>query len=183
MRTFFTFLLLALVVTLSVSAPVPASAYMTPEEVLEEDDFVTPPPNSRGAKAARAAQEAEYDERAADETTAAEAATDDEEDILGSNTLDDLHGAAENEEEEVVDWQDEEAALSAQERHNERVLERVERSRLDDMADNGVILRGSAPDEPLHGGAPLAPTGMGTVVIILAIAAATGYTLRKVLRS
>ncbi len=172
MRIFLTILLLASF------APLPAQAYLTPEEVLEEEDFVDPPPNARNAAAARAAQEAEYDARVAAE--AENAANSENPD---SNTLDELHGSAEGE--EVIDWTDAEAELSAEERHDERVLDRVERARLDEMAagGDGVILHGSAGDEPLHGGAPLAPTGMGTIAAVLAIAAAVGYTLRKALRA
>jgi len=162
--------------------PLPAHAYLTPEEVLEEEDYVTPPPNARNAKAARAAQEAEYDARDA-EAAAAEEEEEEEEaaagETPGSNTIDDLHGSAEDE--EVIDWEETGGDLDADERRDERVLSRVERQRLDDMAA-GVVLHGSAP-EPLHGGAPLAPTGMGTVVSLLAGAAAIGYTLRKALRA
>jgi hypothetical protein len=162
--------------------PLPAQAYMTPEEVLESGDFVDPPPNARNAEAARAAQEAEYDARAAAEAEE-EAAQAEDESTPDDNTIDDLHGSADDE--EVIDWDPEGTDLSADERRDERVLDRVERNRLDDMAqaDNGVVLHGSAGQEPLHGGAPLAPTGAGTVVSILAIAAATGFTIRKALRA
>lgn len=175
MRIFLTFLALTLLV------PLPTQAYLTPEEVLEEGDFVEPPPNARGAKAARAAQEAEYDARAAAEAEAeAESEAEDDDTDVPSGTIDDLHGSAE--EEEVIDWEADGAELSTEDVRDERVLERVERNRLDNMAQNGVILHGSAP-EPLHGGAPLAPTGMGTVVAMLAGAAAIGFTLRKALRA
>lgn len=161
--------------------PLPAQAYMTPEEVLESGDFVAPPPNARNAEAARAAQEAEYDARAAEEAEA-EAEAQEEASMPDGNTIDDLHGSAD--EEEVIDWDPEGSDLTADERRDERVLDRVERNRLDDMAQNGgVVLHGSAGQEPLHGGAPLAPTGAGTVVAILAIAAATGFTIRKALRA
>lgn len=178
MRILLSFLLLATLV------PVPAHAYLTPEEVLEEGDFVEPPPNARGAKAARQAQEATYDERAAAEAangiTDTEAAEEDGPGAPGSDTIDDLHGSAE--EDEVIDWTTSDA--SAQERRDDRVLDRVERNRLDDMARGGeVILHGSAPDEQLHGGAPLAPTGPGTIAAVLAIAAAVGLTLRKALKA
>lgn len=179
MRIFLTLILLASF------APLPAQAYLTPEEVLEEEDFVAPPPNARGAKAARAAQEAEYDERMAadNDITAEEEAEEDDGYAPGSDTINDLHGSAD--EDEVIDWDTDDE--SADERHDARVLERVERARLDEMARGGgeVILHGSAPGEedPLHGGAPLAPTGTGTVVAVLAIALSVGVTLRKALKS
>lgn len=166
------------ILALALLAPLPAQAYLTPEEVLESGDFVAPPPNARNAKAARAAQEAEYDARAAREAANEESMEDDDWGP-GSGTLDDLHGAAE--EEEVIDWEETGAGIDPETRRNDRVLDRVERNRLDNMAVNGVVLHGSAP-EPLHGGAPLAPTGMGTVVSLLVGAAAIGYTLRKALR-
>lgn len=169
------------ILALVLLAPLPAHAYLTPEEVLEEEDYVAPPPNARNAKAARAAQEAEYDARAAreaEENAAVE--TPDDVDGPGSNTIDDLHGSADDWE-EIIDWEETGSGLDPEERRNQRVLERVERQRLDDMAA-GVVLHGSAP-EPLHGGAPLAPTGMGTVVSLLVGAAAIGYTLRKALRA
>lgn len=168
--------LLALVTFL----PLPAQAYLTPEEVLENGDFVAPPPNARNAEAARAAQEAEYDRRAAEEAAELQKEEEDE-DLPGDNTIDDLHGSADGE--DAVDWDPDGIDLTAEERRDDRVLDRVERQRLDDMGDNGVVLHGSAGQEQLHGGAPLAPTGMGTIVTILAIAAATGYTLRKALRA
>ncbi len=177
MRILLSFLLLATLV------PVPAHAYMTPEEVLQDGDFVEPPPNARGAKAARAAQEAAYDERAAEEAakgiTPTEAAEEDGPGAPGSDTIDDLHGSADQE--DVIDWNSTDA--TAQEIHDQRVLDRVERNRLDEMANAGVILHGSAPDEPLHGGAPLAPSGPGTIAAVLAIAAAVGLTLRKALKA
>lgn len=174
MRIFLT--LLALVAF----SPLPAQAYLTPEEVLQDGDFVDAPPNARNAEAARAAQEAEYDRRAAEEAAESDEEAEDE-DLPGDNTIDDLHGSAEYE--EGVDWDPDGIDLTAEERRDDRVLDRVERQRLDDMGQNGVVLHGSAGQEPLHGGAPLAPTGMGTIVTILAIAAATGYTLRKALRA
>ena len=129
MRIFLTFLALA------AFAPLPAHAYLTPEEVLEDGDFVEPPPNARGAKAARAAQEAEYDQRAAEAAAAdAEAGQADAEAegdwdaAPGSNTIDDLHGSAQDE--EVIDWDTNDE--SAEERYNARVLDRVERQRLED---------------------------------------------------
>jgi hypothetical protein len=156
---------------------------MTPEQVLEEEDFVAPPPNARGAEAARAAQEAEYDARRDEQpgNTTQGDATDLPADQMddGNNTIDDLHGSADD---DVIDWQAEDAGLTADQRHDERVLERVERNRLDAMAQNGVILHGAAPEE-LHGGAPLAHTGSGTIVAVLLGAAAIGYTLRKALRA
>lgn len=185
MRIILTLLVLAL------AAPLPAQAYMTPEEVLEDGDFVAPPPNARNAAAARAAQEAEYDARAAEEAEAeaeadaeAEAESDygDDDDAPGNNTIDDLHGSADDE--EAIDWDTNDA--SPDERYADRVLDRVERQRLEDMAANRggeVVLHGSATDEPLHGGAPLAPTGMGTIVAVLAIAGAVGVTLRVALKS
>jgi hypothetical protein len=174
--------ILLTLLALATFLPLPAQAYMTPEEVLENGDFVDPPPNARNAEAARAAQEAEYDARAAEEAEA-EAEQAEEESTPDGNTIDDLHGSAD--EEEVIDWDPEGSDLTAEERRDERVLDRVERNRLDDMAanDGGVVLHGSAGQEPLHGGAPLAPTGAGTVVAILAIAAATGFTIRKALRA
>lgn len=180
MRILLTLLVLAL------AAPLPAQAYLTPEQVLKEGDFVAPPPNARNAKAARAAQEAEYDARAAEaaaeEEEEAEAEYDeyDEYDAPGGNTIDDLHGSADDE--EVIDWDTDDA--SADERYAERVLDRVERQRLEDMALNRgeVVLHGSAT-EPLHGGAPLAPTGMGTIIAVLAVAGAVGITLRVALKS
>lgn len=178
MRILLSFLLLAAFV------PAPAHAYLTPEEVLQDGDFVEPPPNARGAKAAREAQEATYDERASAEAakgvTATEAAEEDGPGSPGSDTIDDLHGSADTE--DVIDWNADTA--TAQERHDERVLERVERNRLDEMATGGeVILHGSATDEPLHGGAPLAPSGPGTIAAVLAIGAAIGITLRKALNA
>lgn len=163
-------------------APLSAQAYLTPEEVLEQENFVAPPPNARGAKAARAAQEAEYDARmAADENiTAEEEAEEDDGWTPGSNTMNDLRGSADDE--EVIDWDTDDE--TAEERHAARVLDRVERTRLDNMAHGGeAILRGSAPDEPLHGGSPLAPTGMGTIAAVLTIALAIGITLRKAIKS
>jgi len=175
MRTLLT--LLALVTFL----PLPAQAYLTPEEVLEDGDFVAPPPNARNAEAARAAQEAEYDRRAAEEAAALEVEEKEDQNLPGDNTIDDLHGSAEDE--DAVDWDPDGSGLTAEDRRDDRVLDRVERQRLDNMGSNGVVLHGSAGQEPLHGGAPLAPTGMGTIITILAIAAATGYTLRKALRA
>ncbi len=165
-------------------APLPAQAYLTPEEVLEEEDFVAPPPNARGAKAARAAQEAEYEARmAADEGITTEEETEEDDGWTpGGDTIDDLHGSAD--EEEVIDWDTDDA--SAEERHAARVLDRVERTRLDNMArGEEVILHGSAPgeQEQLHGGAPLAPTGMGTIAAVLTVALAVGITLRAALKS
>jgi hypothetical protein len=170
-------------VALAALAPLPAHAYLTPEEVLEDGDFVDAPPNARTAEAARAAQEAEYDARAAEEAEAEAEAADDEASPDG-NTIDDLHGSADDGE-EVIDWDPEGSDLTADERRDERVLERVERNRLDDMArnDDGVVLHGSAGEEPLHGGAPLAHTGSGTIAALLLGAVAVGYTLRKALRA
>ncbi len=174
--------ILLTLLALATFLPLPAQAYLTPEEVLESSDFITPPPNARNAAAARAAQEAQYDARAIEEADA-EAEQAAQESSPDDNTIDDLHGSAD--EEDVIDWTPDGTDLSAEERRNERVLDRVERNRLDDMAQNdgGVVLRGSADQESLHGGAPLAPTGAGTVVAILAIAAATGFTIRKALRA
>jgi hypothetical protein len=174
--------ILLTLLALATFLPLPAQAYLTPEEVLESGDFVAPPPNARNAAAARAEQEATYDARAAEEADA-EAEQAAQESAPDDNTIDDLRGSAD--EEDVIDWTPDGTDLSAEERRNERVLDRVERNRLDDMAQNdgGVVLRGSADQESLHGGAPLAPTGAGTVVAILAIAAATGFTIRKALRA
>lgn len=176
--------ILLTLLALATFLPLPAQAYLTPEEVLESGDFAAPPPNARNAAAARAAQEAQYDARAIEEADAqAEAEQAAQESAPDDNTIDDLHGSAD--EEEVIDWNPDGTDLSAEERRNERVLDRVERNSLDDMAQNdgGVVLRGSADQESLHGGAPLAPTGAGTVVAILAIATATGFTIRKALRA
>lgn len=94
--------------------------------------------------------------------------TDLEEEEIAEDTIDDLHGSA--------------PSLSADEARDERILERIERTRLENQGSQGeVVLHGSAP-EPLHGGAPLAPTGTGTVVLLLSSAAAIGFTLRKALR-
>ncbi len=169
--------ILLTLLALALFAPLPAHAYLTPEEVLEEEDLVAPPPNARGAAAARAAQEAEYDARAAEEA-ATEEDTANDNGVPDGNTIDDLHGSAD--EEEMIDWESDDAGLNAEERRDERVLDRVERNRLDDQ---GVILHGSATDEPLHGGAPLAPTGSGTIVAVLLIAGAIGYTLRKAIKA
>lgn len=166
-------------------APLPAQAYLTPEQVLEEEDFVAPPPNARGAKAARAAQEAEYDARmAADEGVTVEEETEEDDGwTSGSDTIDDVRGSAD--EEEVIDWDTDDE--SAEERHAARVLDRVERTRLDNMArgEGELILHGSAPGEyeQLHGGAPLAPTGLGTIAAVLTITLAVGITLRTALKS
>lgn len=170
---------LTLLIALATFAPLPAQAYLTPEEVIESGDFVDAPPNARGAKAARAAQEAEYDARAADQAARDEAA--DASTPPADNTIDGLHNAAADT--EAVDWNPAGDGLTPDERRDDRVLQRVERNRLDDMAQNGVVLRGSAPDEPLHGGAPLAPTGMGTVMAVLAVVAASAFTLGKALRA
>lgn len=167
MRTLLTLL------TLLTLVPLPTHAYVVPEDMLESGDFFTAPPNARGAKAARAAQEAEYDARKAEDEAA-------EAEHL-SNTIDDLHGAAPTD--EVIDWIPDGSTLTPEERRDARVLDRVKRTRLEGKNDNGEILRGSAPTEPMHGGAPLAPTGMGTVVLLLSGAAAIGYTLRKALQS
>lgn len=152
--------------------PLPANAYLTPEEVLEEEDLVAPPPNARNAAAARAAQEAEYDARAAEEAADDEAAVDE------TATDDGLHGAAD--EEEVIDWEEDEP--TPDERHDARVLERVERNRLDDQ---GVVLHGGAPPEfaSKGKGKGLAPTGTGTVLAVLLGLGAVGYTLRKALKA
>lgn len=172
--------LLALLVLTSF-APAPAHAYLTPEEVLQNSDFVTPPPNARGAKAARAAQEAQYDARAAEEaaTTDTQTGTDTSQ-APANGTVDDLRGSAP--EEETIDWTTD--TQTAQQRYDERVLQRIERNRLDGAVAGGeVILHGSAGDEPLHGGAPLAPTGMGTIAAVLAIAGSVIVTLRLALRA
>lgn len=172
---------LTILVALAAFAPPTAHAYLTPEQVLESGDFVDAPPNARNAEAARAAQEAEYDARAAEEA-AAENGEETDNPSGGTNTLDDLHGSADDGD-EIVDWDPTGSDVTPEERRDERVLDRVERNRLDNMGSDGVVLRGSAPEEPLHGGAPLAPTGTGTVAAILAIAAAVGFTLRKALRA
>ena len=172
--------LLALLVLTSF-APAPAHAYLTPEEVLQNSDFVTPPPNARGAKAARAAQEAQYDARAAEDAAATDAQAGTETDVAApdNGTVDDLHGSATDD--EVIDWTAD--TQTAQQRYDERVLQRIERNRLDGAAGGEVILHGSAGDEPLHGGAPLAPTGMGTIAAVLAIAGSVIVTLRLALRA
>lgn len=147
-------ILLTLIALLGFS-PLPVHAYLTPEEVLLEDDFVSAPPNARNAEAARNAQEAEYEERSADEENAEPGATEDP----------DLHGAAPDDE------------LTAEDRRDLRTLERLEQNREEAALD--VVL---GANETLHGGAPLAPTGMGTIVAMLTIAAAIGLTLRRALR-
>ncbi len=174
MRILFSFLALTLFL------PLPAEAYLTPEEVLGENDYVAPPPNARGAAAARAAQEAEYDAREEAEREA-ETETTDEDDEPTSGTLDDLHGSAE--EEEVIDWEQNDAGATAEERRDERILDRIERTRLEQQGRDTVILHGSASDEPLHGGAPLAPTGPGAVVLLIAGTLAIGFTLRLALKA
>lgn len=149
---------------LALLMPLPAAAYLTPEEVLFDDDiYVDAPPNARNAEAARDAQEAEYRARAEAEQNAQTSSDDG-----------DLHGAA-GMEEPVTDAPD---GLTEEERRNARILERIEQNR----AQNGVVLQGNAHDETLHGGAPLASTGAGTIVTMLALAAAIGLTLRRALR-
>jgi len=171
---------LLIILVLATVTPIPAYAYLTPEEVLQNEDFVTPPPNARGAKAARAAQEAQYDARAAEEAAATDAQTGTDTNQAPANgTVDDLRGSAP--EEETIDWTTD--TQTAQQRYDERVLQRVERNRLNGTAGGEVILHGSASDEPLHGGAPLAPTGMGTIVAVLAIVGSVIVTLRLALRA
>lgn len=186
-------ILLSLLV-LAFFLPLPAQAYLTPEEVLSEEDFVAPPPNARNARAAREAQEAEYDARAEDAAAdegEPDAGEDDwtagDEEEPPSGTLDDLHGAAG--EEEVIDWEPDDTGATADERRDERVLERIERTRLEQQGRDPApaILHGAAPDETLHGGAPkqppLAGTGPGTVVLLLAGSLAVGFTLRLALKA
>lgn len=167
--------LLLTLLALTCFLPQNAHAYLTPEEVLEAEDLVEAPPNARNAEAARAAQEARYDARAEHEGAEAEPA---------SGTIDDLHGSADEVLVESIDWEPVGNDLTPEERRDERVLERLERTRLENQGREPapVILHGSA-DEPLHGGAPLAPTGTGTIVLLLAGSLAVGFTLRLALKT
>lgn len=136
-----------------------AHAYVTPEQMFSDDQiFVEPPPNARNAKAARAAQDAQHDAQ----QSSAVAEPDEENDVPATiDTIDDLHGAAEDEQTEPT--------LTADERRDQRILDRI---------DNNTVLH-AAGSETLHSGAPLADTGMGTIIAMLAGACAIGFTLRK----
>ncbi len=131
--------------------PLPVAAYVTPEEMLDSGDFIQAPDTAPS--------------REVDETD------------VSPIVIEEQHNAAPDD--DAIDWVPDGSTLTPEERRDARVIDRVNRTRIEQQDNTTEILRGSAPAEPLHGGAPLAPTGMGTIVLLLSSAAAIGYTLRK----
>lgn len=150
-------LLFLIIASLLFLNPVTASAYATPEEVLFQNDFFFPPTNRDADERVRRQEEqrlARFLER--QERDLAERNPEPQpslEEVLAS--LADAIGSIEKGKE-----------LTPDERQDLRLLQRVER-------------RQAPTPQNLNSGAPLAPTGAGTVVVVAAMAAAAMWTLKR----
>lgn len=141
-----------------------AIAYLTPEEVLfHEDLYVPPSPRDVDARveAQRQRSEARRNAEQADLDPAPEPV---EEPMEEEPT----HGAAPDEEDDVSDELNRELLQTI------RILNRINQ-------DQEQFYIGG--DEPTHGGAPLAPTGAGTVLAVLATLGAVFVTYRRAVRA
>lgn len=181
------FLLTIVSLLSSAIMPLTAHAYLTPDQVLDDEDFSArfyePPPSKREIddvvreQQERSAErrEAEWAAAHPEEEDATHEAAPDEEMTDEDSDIEDLIKALEqyNSDQAAADEEvaDDSVTLTAGEKRDMRLLERL-RGR--DAAD--VI----AAQETLHSGAPLTPTGPTTVLVTLAVAAAIGETWRRV---
>lgn len=168
-----THILNGLALVLMLSAPVTASAYMTPEEVLTSDEnsrFFEPPPSQRETDAIAEQQASSAAARRAAEQAA----------LFGSSSSataedDSLHGAApEIDDETTMDDSSDTSGLSAA---DQRILERVKDRQLELMIQEQAQILAS--QQSLHGGAPLADTGTGTILVVVTLGIAGAWTLWK----
>jgi hypothetical protein len=184
------FLAVTFVIMLIASAMTPmAHAYLTPDEVIFNDEFLYPPKPSEARERVRlqnarstAERERIYAELAAErQASSSSAATTNTADAgEASDILEHLSEivAALQQQGGVSTFQpaDEsiEDAMTPEERRRERLFERLE-------ARDEEQLHASAwyEFERLHSGAPLAGTGSGTVVVIMVLALAAIWTIRK----
>lgn len=202
------FLLAAGILASSILSPLTAHAYLSPEEVLNDEDFsatyYSPPPSNRAtSEAVKAQQERSAQRRAAEQAALEKEGEDADEE--------ELHGAADDEEdtdddsasdlqaliEALQGLQDDEqpaeednddadtAALTTEELREQRLLERIRQQQLDAAraAQYAWMTGGAGNGETLHSGAPLTETGPATVLITLIVAGAIGETWRRVRRA
>ena len=175
--------------------PLPTAAYVTPEEVLNDDDFSTrfvePPPSRRDISKIKEEEARVIAERRAAELAAIQGnGLPAEEDDVAVPTDEDLHEAAPDNEEgglgEILNAIDElkNKEVDAAELRDERMLQRIK------LQQEQAKLRAQLPleiqrlmnGESLHSGAPLSDTGPATVGAFLLLGAAITWTIRRVRR-
>ncbi len=191
-------LLLSIAYTLSSAfLPLTAHAYLTPDQVLDDEDysarFYEPPPSKREIndvvrkqqEASAARRQAEWDAAHPEEETH-EAAPDEEATNEEPSDIEDLIKALEqynNDQAAAEDTEDDgdSVVLTAGEKRDLRLVERLRDRQMTESDDRYTAwLATQGGGKTLHSGAPLTGTGPATVLVTLAIAAAIGETWRRV---
>lgn len=152
-------IILITALSLLVLSPIPASAYVTPEEVLFQNDFFFPP-TGRDADKRVQAQEEERLEKFLERQRQDLAILNPEESPSLESVLASLAQAIESIDKGIA---------TPDEKRDVRLLGRIER-------------RQTLLPQTLNSGAPLAPTGAGTFIATGAIAAAAMWTLWRARR-
>lgn len=190
------FLLAGLTLLLTALQPLNAYAYLTPEDVMNEDDlstrFLAPPPSRRSMQDVQQAQRersALQREEGLEEAKRESGSLPEEEE--------NMHGAAPEESEEQTDIQKLIEALERMEAEeggedvaeedtssldprDERLLERLKEQQEQERIRKQYAAYMANSDGNMHSGAPLSDTGPATVITVLAVAAAIGETWRRV---
>lgn len=170
--------------------PLSAAAYVTPEEILDDESYTTrfydEPPSRRSTQDEVARQQAESAERREAEQNALNPQSEPE-----PSEEENLHGAAPEEESDIdkliqlveLLQQGQQPAQPSPESEidpvDARLLERI-KDRQDAAARAAVLDELLGDSEQLHSGAPLADTGPAAVIVTLAVTGALGETWRRV---
>jgi hypothetical protein len=203
----FRFLLATATVLSSIIMPMSAHAYLTPDEVLDDEDYSTrfydPPPSRRENQALAAEREREAAERREAELDALyeqqnpssepmRGAAPDENDgeetdidalIKALEEYNNTHGAAPDAEptDEGTTGGSGSEQMTPEELRDARLLARLRNREIaEDNARYDAWLAAQGGDDALRSGAPLSDTGPTTVIVLLAVTAAVGETWRRV---
>lgn len=143
---------------LALSLPLPASAYLLPEDILENNQYLIPPTHMEAPVRVRKQQKQSADRRESEQKTyfaAQHPEPPPEEDSTGINP-------------QETTLPDDEEVSDAEVLRTARMLDRIEKKQLDIYSPS-----------VLHGRAPMVDTGPATLLMAVPFLAAAGWTWRK----